>query len=108
MVAFIVVTCVMGFPKFAMSIRKLPVKPKEKHLPHGYFRRAIRQGFRRILYGLGEAVFACLYGDRWSCPALGYRCCGEPHGLITLGDRLLQVHFLDDFVTRHDETEQSL
>jgi len=99
MVTFVVVTCVIGFPRFAMSVSELLVRSKEKHLPHGYFRSAIRQRFLRILYSLGKAVFTGLHGDRWSCPALGYRCSGEPHGLITLCDRLLQVYFLDDFVT---------
>lgn len=99
MVTFVVVACVIGLPRFAISMSEPVVRSEERLLPHGDFRSAIWQRFLRILYSLGKAVFTGLHGDRWSCPALGYRCCGEPHGLITLCDRLLQVHFLDDFVT---------
>lgn len=63
------------------------------------FCSSIRQRFLRILFSLGEAIFAGLHGERWPCPTFGYRCCGEPRRLTTLCDRLLQVHFLDEFVT---------
>jgi hypothetical protein len=99
MVTLVVVTCVIGFPRFAISVSELLVRFKRKQLPHGDFRSSIRQRFLRILYSLGEAIFTGLHGERWSCPTFGYRCCGELHRLTTLCDRLLQVYFLDDSVT---------
>ncbi len=95
----VVVTCMIGFPRFEISISELLVRLKDKHLPHGDFCISSRQRFLRILYSLGEAIFTGLQGERWSCPTFGYRCGGEPHRLTTLCDCLLQVHFLDDSVT---------
>lgn len=63
-ITFVVVTCVIRFPKFAMSISNLLIKSKEKHLSYNYFRSVIRQRFLRILYNLSKVVFASLYDDR--------------------------------------------
>ena len=98
MVTLIVITCMIGFPRFEISVSELLVRSKENHLPHGDFRSSIRQRFLRVLYSLGEAIFTGLYGERCSCPTFGYRCCGESHRLTTLCDRFLQVHFLDDLL----------
>ena len=98
-VTLVAVTCVIGFPRFAISVRELLVRLKENS--HLIVNSVISfwQRFLRTLYSLGEAIFIGLHGERWSCPTFGCRCCGEPHRSTTLCDRLLQVYSLDDSVT---------
>lgn len=60
MVMFVVVACVIGLPRLAISISEPVVRSEERILPHGDFRSAIWQRFLRILYSLGKAVFTGL------------------------------------------------
>lgn len=98
MVTFVVVACIIGLPRFAITISEPVFRSEERYLPYSDFPSTIRQRFLSILYSLRKAVFAGLHGERWSCPAFGYCRCGEPYRLTTLCNRLLQVYFLDDFV----------
>ncbi len=50
MVTFVVVACVIGLPRFAITMNEPVIRSEERHLPHGDIRSAIRQRFLRILY----------------------------------------------------------
>jgi hypothetical protein len=82
-VTLVVVTCVIGFHRFAVSMNELLVKIEVRHLPHGDFLSIIRQKSFGVLDSLRKTIFGRLHGELRSHPAFDYDRCGELHRLIT-------------------------
>ncbi len=56
MVTFVAVACVIGLPRFAITMNEPVIRSEERHLPHGDIRSAIRQRFLRILYATSKSL----------------------------------------------------
>ena len=93
MVALVVITCVIGFPRFAISESPLQANLEDRHLPHGDLLRTIRQRFLRVLDSLSKTISARLHDECRSRPAFCYSRCKSNDRIKRMRARL-QVNFV--------------